>query len=85
MAKKEKDSINFETALGELEDIVSRMEKGDMPLEDSLAAFEKGIQLTRLCQTALKDAEQRVAILMEKSDSDELAPFTPSDVVNKDD
>lgn len=74
MAGKSK-SINFEKALGELEDIVSRMEKGDMPLEDSLAAFEKGIQLTRQCQTALRDAEQRVNILMEKSDGDQLVAF----------
>ena len=65
MAKPAK-GIKFEKALCELEDIVARMEKGDMPLEDALAAFEKGVQLTRQCQTALKEAEQRVSILMEK-------------------
>lgn len=65
--KPTKQAPRFEDALNELETIVTQMEKGDLSLEESLAAFEKGVQLTRQCQTSLKDAEQKVQILMEKN------------------
>jgi len=65
--KKKEDALRFEDALSELETIVRTMEQGDLSLEDSLEAFEKGIQLTRQCQQALQDAEQKVQILMEKN------------------
>jgi exodeoxyribonuclease VII small subunit len=74
MAKKTKPE-NFEQAMTELENIVNQMEKGDMSLEESLAAFEKGIALTRHCQSSLKEAEKRINILVEKTSGDELAPF----------
>ncbi|MDH5546878.1 MAG: exodeoxyribonuclease VII small subunit [Gammaproteobacteria bacterium] len=74
MAKKTKP-INFEQALSELESIVKQMEKGDMPLEDSLAAFEKGVELTRICQSALKEAEQRINILTQQPEGETLTPF----------
>lgn len=54
---------DFETALKELEQLVSSMEQGEMSLEESLKAFERGVELTRYCQERLRDAEQRVSIL----------------------
>ncbi len=65
MARKPK-SFNFEKSLAELEALVETMEKGDISLEESLKYFEKGISLTRACQQALEEAEQKVRILMEK-------------------
>lgn len=65
MANDEK-TINFEAQLAALEDIVARMEKGDLSLEESLKAYEKGIQLTRECQTALDNAQQRIDMLVER-------------------
>lgn len=64
MAKKKQP--NFETALEELETLVERMEGGETSLEESLADFERGIELTRSCQTALTEAEQKVEILLKK-------------------
>jgi exodeoxyribonuclease VII small subunit len=52
--------LDFETALAELESLVDGMEDGDMSLEASLAAFERGVKLTRHCQTALREAELKV-------------------------
>lgn len=73
MAKKKPDAFNFENALEELEELVSSMEDGNLTLEDSLKAFEKGIKLTRECQTALKNAEQKVQVLInENGDTEEL-------------
>ena len=54
---------SFEQALTELEGLVDALEQGELSLEDSLAAFERGIQLTRTCQRVLDAAEQRVRIL----------------------
>ena len=65
-AKKQAD-FNFEGALEQLEELVASMEDGELSLEDSLKAFEKGIKLTRECQTALKNAEQKVQILLDES------------------
>ena len=77
MAKKPKKlPADFEQALGELEELVETMEQGDLTLEQSLADFERGIQLTRICQKALQDAEQKVKILLEKDGEAEAVPFT---------
>jgi exodeoxyribonuclease VII small subunit len=57
------DVINLETALKELESLVERMEQGDLSLEESLKLFERGIKLTRMCQSALKSAQQKVEVL----------------------
>ena len=66
MTKKEQVSaFNFEASLAELEALVQQMEQGDLTLENSLAAFERGISLTRGCQTALAQAEQKVNVLMQ--------------------
>ena len=58
----------FEEALGRLEDIVKRMETGDMTLEESLKAFEEGIKLARLCSRKLDEAERRVEILLKQEE-----------------
>ncbi|MEE8343434.1 MAG: exodeoxyribonuclease VII small subunit [Gammaproteobacteria bacterium] len=75
MVKKRKDSPDFEKALQELEGLVEKMEAGELSLEDSLGHFERGIELTRTCQKALKAAEQKVQILLEKDGHQEPAPF----------
>ncbi|UTW45312.1 exodeoxyribonuclease VII small subunit [bacterium SCSIO 12696] len=71
-------SINFEQKLSELEALVNHMESGDMSLEESLKAFEKGIQITRQCQQALSDAEQKVSILTQNNQGElDEKPFEP--------
>lgn len=69
----------FETALKELEDIVARMEQGDLPLEDSLKLFERGTRLTRQCSDQLKQAELRVKELSQADAAaeDDAAPIDP--------
>jgi exodeoxyribonuclease VII small subunit len=62
---RKKIPFNFEVALAELEGLVDAMEDGELSLEDSLEAFEKGVKLTRECQQALVQAEQKVQILMQ--------------------
>ena len=79
MAKKSPAKPDFETALKELESLVDTMEKGDLSLEDSLSHFERGVQLSRTCQQALKDAEQKVEILMKKSGQDDITAFDSED------
>lgn len=73
MAAK-KTPFQFEKSLKELEALVQQLEQGDLSLEESLKQFEKGVQLTRACQQALKDAEHKVAVLMEKNGQDQLKP-----------
>jgi exodeoxyribonuclease VII small subunit len=60
------EPLDFERAMAELEQLVQKLEKGDLPLEESLAAFERGIALTRTCQAALRQAEQKVELLLQK-------------------
>ena len=74
-AEKEAKPVDFESAMRDLEEIVERLETGDLPLEESLAAFERGIALTRSCQTALKQAEQKVQILLKKAGEPVLDDF----------
>lgn len=57
------DKNSLETNLKELESIVSKMEQGDMALEDSIKSYEKGILLLKLCQDSLKEIEQKVLVL----------------------
>ena len=75
MAKKRSAGPDFEKSLQELEKLVERMEQGDLGLEESLQAFERGIQLTRTCQQALAAAEQKVQQLLEQSDDADAVPF----------
>jgi len=73
MAKKKQATFDFEQALENLEELVSSMEDGELTLEESLQAFEKGIKLTRECQSALKNAEQKVQLLLnENGDTEEI-------------
>jgi exodeoxyribonuclease VII small subunit len=67
--------LDFEAAIKELESLVERMEQGDQSLEQSLKDFERGVELTRTCQKALKQAEQKVQLLLEQSGQAELTPF----------
>ena len=65
MAKTPKSDAapTFESALAELETIVARMEDGQLPLEQSLAAYKRGAELLKLCQSQLADAQQQVKVL----------------------
>ena len=74
MARK-KVAPDFEHSLAELQALVERLESGELSLEDSLTAFEQGIGLTRECQAALAQAEQKVQILLERDGELEPAPF----------
>ncbi|WP_318366486.1 exodeoxyribonuclease VII small subunit [Enterobacter sp.] len=77
MPKKNDAPASFETALTELEQIVTRLESGELPLEDALNEFERGVQLARQGQTRLQQAEQRVQILLSDNEDAPLTPFTP--------
>ncbi len=66
-----KKPINLEKALEELESLVEELETGELPLEKAMKKFEHGIKLTQSCQTALKDAEQRVEILLKSTGGEE--------------
>jgi len=78
MTENETDSKTpeFEQALAELESLVERLERGDMPLDEALKTFERGVELTRHCQGALKAAQQRVEILLKRNGQPESEPFT---------
>ena len=73
MTRKERSLAKLEDTLVELEQLVARLEEGELPLDKALKEFERGIQLTRQCQKVLKDAEQKIEILL--ADSDEPQPF----------
>ena len=74
-----KKTINLEKALTDLEEIVEELESGDLPLEKAMKKFEEGIKLTRNCQAALKEAEQKVEILLKSAGGDELEEFEVED------
>jgi exodeoxyribonuclease VII small subunit len=65
---------SLETNLKELESIVSKMEQGDMALEDSIKSYEKGMLLLKLCQASLKETEQKVLILSSENTLDQFKP-----------
>lgn len=67
----------FESSLDELEQLVQKMEKGEMSLDESLAAYERGVNLYRQCQGALEQAELRVRLLTDPADPDSAQPFAP--------
>ena len=83
MAKKPVTEISpvadFEQSMLALEDLVGRMEAGDMTLEESLAAYERGVGLYRHCQSALEQAELRVRLLSDPGNPDEARPFDASE------
>ena len=67
---------DFEEALSELEGLVERLERGDLPLDEALKTFERGVELTRHCQSSLKSAQQKVEILLKRGSSAEIEPFS---------
>ena len=76
MAKKDQPNKKFETALEELEQVVEQLESGDLSLEDSLAAFEKGVGLVKLCNQKLTEVEKKVELLVkDKEGKLQLKPF----------
>ncbi|HEY8567927.1 exodeoxyribonuclease VII small subunit [Microbulbifer sp.] len=78
MAAKKK-TASFESALEELEQLVERLESGDLPLDEALADFERGVKLTRECQQKLASAEQKVKVLMEEGGQVRELPFDAED------
>ena len=76
MSETTESPHSFEAALAELEELVGRMETGELPLQQSLAAYKRGAELVAYCQAALKDAQQQVQV-MEKG---LLQPFAADDV-----
>ena len=75
MARKPKEA-GFEGTLAELEELVARMEAGDLPLDEALRSFERGVQLTRACQAALQAAQQRVQVLTQRAAGATLEEFS---------
>ena len=73
MSANSPQEMSFEKALEELEALVARMEDGKLPLEESLAAYQRGAELIKLCESKLADAQARIAIL----DGGELRDFNP--------
>jgi exodeoxyribonuclease VII small subunit len=75
-----KKNINLEKSIADLETLVDELESGDLPLEKAMKKFEEGIKLTRQCQAALKEAEQKVEVLVQSAGGEEaLQPFDVDD------
>ena len=70
MSQKKQSIPDFEASLAELESIVQRLEQGELPLEESLRQFERGVALTRSCQKALRQAEQKIRVLSKGADGE---------------
>jgi exodeoxyribonuclease VII small subunit len=77
--KTESKTPDFEQALAELEALVARLERGDLPLDEALKTFERGVELTRHCQGSLKAAQQRVDILLKRNGQLESESFALPD------
>ena len=71
--------FNLERSLSELEELVEELESGDLPLDKAMKKFEAGIKLTRGCQAALKEAEQKVEILLKSAGDEQLEDFEMDD------
>ena len=76
MAVKKPENMQYEEAIGELEEIVSHLEEGDLPLEDALKQFERGISLARSNSQKLQKAQQQVAILMQNDTQSPVKKFS---------
>ena len=63
---------DFEQSLSELEALVAKLEQGDVPLEEALETFERGVALTRQCQTALRTAQQKVEVLLARNGEEKI-------------
>jgi exodeoxyribonuclease VII small subunit len=75
MASKKPENMSYEATIEELDKLVSQLENGDLPLDDALKTFERGVSLARAGQAKLSDAEQRVQILLSASDDAPLSDF----------
>ena len=71
--------FDLEKSLANLEELVEELESGDLPLETAMKKFEEGIKLTRGCQAALKEAEQKVQILLKSAGDENLEDFEVTD------
>ncbi len=72
----------FEAALAQLESLVTRLESGDLPLDEALRTFEQGVQLTRECQSALSAAQQKVQQLLQRGEAATIEDFKPSEDID---
>jgi len=77
LSTPKRNTVDFEQALADLEAIVDKLEHGELPLEEALSQFERGVALARVCQESLKQAEQKVEILLRKTPDAEPEPFEP--------
>jgi exodeoxyribonuclease VII small subunit len=77
-------SPDFEQSLTELEALVAKLEQGDVPLEEALKTFERGVALTRQCQTALRTAQQKVEVLLARNGEESIGSLV-DEVDNQDD
>jgi exodeoxyribonuclease VII small subunit len=77
MSKKTKAEPDFEKALADLETLVQNLEEGDLSLDESLAGFKQGVELSRQCQSVLDNAQQTVEQLLDTEDEESLKPFEP--------
>ncbi|MDF7670267.1 exodeoxyribonuclease VII small subunit [Orbaceae bacterium ESL0721] len=75
MAKKPEKALSFEETLKQLEGVVSQLENGDLPLDEALTEFEKGVKLIRTGKQQLQQAEQRIQILMSENSEAELTDY----------
>ncbi len=72
---KEPDNLSFEESINTLDGLVNKLESGELSLEESLAAFEKGINLTKQCQQHLSNAQKKVSMLVGEDDNLQLVDF----------
>jgi exodeoxyribonuclease VII small subunit len=79
VATRKTRTRDFEKSLAELESVVSRLENGELPLEEALRQFELGVELARTCQADLRKAEQKVEILLKKTPEAQPEAFEPED------
>ena len=77
--KESTTAPDFEQSLAELEALVAKLEEGDVPLEEALKTFERGVALTRQCQTALRTAQQKVEVLLTRNGEESVEPFADDD------
>jgi len=75
MANKKIENLSFEESLNELEKIVKSLEQGDLDLADAMSTFERGLNLSQASQNKLKDAEQKIQILLNKNGQSQLSDF----------
>ncbi len=75
MSKRPEKQLNLEESLAEVTELVEKMEQGELTLEQSLAHFERGIHLVKRCQKILEEAEQKVKILIQNNNQEELLVY----------